>query len=160
MSTKEKNVTTPFTWEDALVCAKDALKDALKVHEGDTIHRRTIRSLLVLTKWKAICCRKNSNLIASTPDPDKKLFQFALLDEEEGIVYELKLNTANPMVFIDKLIRKLIIYNTLGYDKISNVYIFAHSKVITAYSRPLMKHCFDVIKEKFGATIILISLDE
>ena len=181
MSTKEEKVTTPFTWEDALACAKEALADAPKVHKGDTIHKRTIRSLLVLTKWKSTCCRKNRNLIASAPDPDNKLFQFALRDKEEGIVYELKLNTANPMAFIDKLIRKLIIYNTLqsacnhknifisglaevikgdDYHKISNVYIFAHPKVVTAYSRPLMVHCFNMIKDKFGVTIIPKSLDE
>ena len=181
MSTKEKNVTTPFTWEDALACAKEVLANASKVQAGDAISTRTNRSISILDDWKSACCGKDKNLIKSTPNPMSRRFQFALHDKKKGIVYELKLNTSNPTAFINNLIRKLIIYNSLpeaccskkyelkelankimegGYFRISEVYIFAQDRVIDAYNRPLMVHCFDMIKEKFGVTIIPISLDE
>ena len=132
---------------EVLAIAQEIIKNNPPLGPRATISERTIRSQTILETWKQECCHVDPNLVAEIPDPhanpNAKSLQFALHDKQNGIVYELKLNTANPKTFLDKLVRKLITYNTLqeantdcrelaeriageDYHKIKNVYVFAY----------------------------------
>lgn len=155
---------------EVLAIAQKTIKNNPPLGPRATISERTIRSQKILETWKQECCHVDPNLVAEIPDPNAKSLQFALHDKQNGIVYELKLNTANPKTFLDKLVRKLITYNTLqeantdcrglteriageDYHKIKNVYVFAYQTVIKVYKEDLIKHYLRMIKIKFGVEI-------
>lgn len=163
------------TWKKFLSKAQEIIKNNPPLGPRATISERTIRSQKILGTWKQECCHIDPNLVAEIPDPNARLFQFALHDKKNGIVYELKLNTTNPKVFLDKLVRKLIIYNTLrdasgdccglaesirgkDYHEISEVYVFTHANVIEVYEEALLKHYLSMIQIKFGVEICFHAL--
>jgi len=156
--------------KEVLVIAQKTIKNNPPLGPRATISERTIRSQKILGTWKQECCHIDPNLVAEIPDPNARLFQFALHDKKNGIVYELKLNTTNPKVFLDKLVRKLITYNTFqeaskdcrglmeciageDYHKISKVHIFAYQTVIKVYKEDLIKHYLSMIRKKFRVRI-------
>ncbi len=159
-----------LAWEKFLSKAQEIIKNNPPLGPRATISERTIRSQKILGTWKQECCHINPNLVAEIPDPHARLFQFALHDKQKGIVYELKLNTANPKTFLDKLVRKLIIYNTLqeasedcrglteriageDYHEITEVHVFTHATVLEVYQEALMVHYLSMIQIKFGVEI-------
>ena len=137
----------------------------------------TPASQKALAKWKDECHEKDPNLVTLTPNRHNKLFQFALHDKKNRIAYELKLSTDNPRVFLDKLSRTLIIYNTLkeankdfiglaeeiagsDYQPIEKVYIFAYNDFIAEYQKPIIQHYFNMIEQKFCFHIEIKSLED
>ena len=160
---------------EVLAIAQEIIKNNPPLGPRATISERTIRSQKILETWKQECCHVDPNLVAEIPDPNARLFQFALHDKKNKIVYELKLNTTNPKVFLDKLVRKLIIYNTLrdasgdcrglaesirgkDYHEISEVYVFTHANVIEVYEEALLKHYLCTVQIKFGVEIYFHAL--
>ena len=163
-----------LAWEKILSKAQEIIKNNPPLGPRATISERTIRSQKILETWKQECCHIDPNLVAEIPDPhanpNAKSLQFALHDKQKRIVYELKLNTANPKTFLDKLVRKLITYNTLqeastdcrelmeciageDYHKISKVHVFAYQTVIKVYREDLIKHYLSMIRKKFRVRI-------
>ena len=171
-----------LTWEDVLAIAKKHIgKKSKRLTKSPlskkAISKKTKRSQKALAKWKDECHEKDPNLVTLTPNRHNKLFQFALHDKKNRIAYELKLSTANPRVFLDKLSRKLIIYNTLkeankdfiglaeeiagsDYQPIEKVYIFAYNDFIAEYQKPIIQHYFNMIEQKFCFHIEIKSLED
>lgn len=158
------------TWKEILVVAQKVIKKCPISATKTSIPQQTIRSQKILKEWKEKCLAIDPQLVTMTPDPIARRFQFALHDKQNGIVYELKLNTANPKAFLDKLVRKLITYNTLheasedcrelteiiagkDYHKISEVHVFTHAKVIEVYQETLIRHYLWMVQKYFNVHI-------
>ena len=166
----------PLTGAEILAIAQEIIKSYPPLKPETTISERTSRAQGILRKWKAKCHEVNPNLVAGNPDPVARLFQFALHDRKNGIVYELKLNSTNPKAFLDKLIRKLVTYNTFheasedcrglaksitgkDYHKISEVHVFAPEIVINSYRETLISHYLGVIQKFFKVHIYFHPLE-
>lgn len=165
-----------LTWTEVLAIAQEIIKSYPPLKPETTISERTSRAQGILRKWKEKCHEVKPNLVARNPDPVARLFQFALHDRKNGIVYELKLNMANPKAFLDKLVRKLITYNTLheaskdlrgltesiagkDYHKISEVHVFTHAKVIEVYREALITHYLSMVQKYFNVHIVFHPLE-
>lgn len=163
-------------WEKILAGAQEVIKKYPVSGTKTSIHVQTIRSQKILKEWKKECLDTYPQLVAMTPDPVARRFQFALHDKQNGIVYELKLNMANPKAFLDKLVRKLITYNTLheaskdlrgltesiagkDYHKISEVHVFTHAKVIEVYREALITHYLSMVQKYFNVHIVFHPLE-
>ena len=166
-----------LTWEDVLAIAREVIANQQELPPNATIPDKTKRSQNILADWKKKCRDINQKLVTSNPNPKFKLFMFAIHDKQKGIVYELKLSKANPRVFLDKIVRKLVIYNTLqeaneefyglaqeiagsNYNKIKEVHIFSYNDIIKEYELSLMGHYINIIKKRFNVEIFFHPLED